>query len=394
MSLPLISRSPDLARLKADGYEVEIRAGHLILNNVPYVNGDRQVKRGRLVSELTTAGELAAKPSTHVAMLAGEYPCDQYGNPIEKIRNSSVQQDLGEGLVIDHSFSSKPSPEGYADYYDKMTTYAAILSSPAQALDPSANAQTHAVIEMAETDDVFVYFDSNTSRAGIGALTQRFDGMKIAIVGLGGTGAYLLDLIAKTPVAEVHLFDGDRFLTHNAFRAPGAASLDELTACPLKVDYWTEKYAKMRRGIVPHPIRLDASNTELLADMHFVFLCIDDGAAKKPIVAKLEALGLPFIDAGIGVRVVNDQLLGLVRVTASTANFRRHVYDAQRISFAERDRQALYTNNIQIADLNALNACLVVIKWKKLVGFYVDLERELFSTYEIDGNNIINEDLT
>jgi hypothetical protein len=49
MSPPLISRSPDLARLKEDGYEVEIRANHLVLRNVPYVNAKREVKRGLLV---------------------------------------------------------------------------------------------------------------------------------------------------------------------------------------------------------------------------------------------------------------------------------------------------------------------------------------------------------
>ena len=53
-------------------------------------------------------------------------------------------------------------------------------------------------------------------------------------MGLGGTGSYVLDLVAKTPVWEIHLFDGDAFLQHNAFRSPGAPSLDELEAQPPK----------------------------------------------------------------------------------------------------------------------------------------------------------------
>lgn len=51
-----------------------------------------------------------------------------------------------------------------------------------------------------------------------------------------------------------------------------------------------------------------------------------------------------------------------------------------------------YSRNIQIADLNALNAALAVIKWKKIFGFYGDLEHEHFSTYDIDGNHLNNED--
>ena len=87
---------------------------------------------------------------------------------------------------------------------------------------------------------------------------------KLGIVGVGGTGSYVLDLTAKTPVKEIHLFDGDRFLQHNAFRSPGAPSADELRALPYKVDYFEKIYSKMRRGIVPHAYHLDASNVAQL----------------------------------------------------------------------------------------------------------------------------------
>jgi hypothetical protein len=43
-----------------------------------------------------------------------------------------------------------------------------------------------------------------------------------------------------------------------------------------------------------------------------------------------------------------------------------------------------------VADLNAINATLVVIKWKKIRGFYRDLEREHHCTYTTDGNMLIN----
>ena len=72
----------------------------------------------------------------------------------------------------------------------------------------------------------------------------------VALVGLGGTGAYILDLVVKTPVAEIHLYDGDVFLQHNAFRSPGAASVADLRAKLNKVDYYKDRYSPMRRHIV------------------------------------------------------------------------------------------------------------------------------------------------
>jgi hypothetical protein len=41
-----------------------------------------------------------------------------------------------------------------------------------------------------------------------------------------------------------------------------------------------------------------------------------------------------------------------------------------RISFATDDANNEYDKNVQVADLNALNACLAVIAWKKSRGFY------------------------
>jgi hypothetical protein len=63
-----------------------------------------------------------------------------------------------------------------------------------------------------------------------------------------------------------------------------------------------------------------------------------------------------------------------------------------RITFTDGDGNNEYGRNIQIADLNALNAALAVIKWKKLFGFYRDLGDEYFSAYTSDGNSLINED--
>jgi hypothetical protein len=43
-----------------------------------------------------------------------------------------------------------------------------------------------------------------------------------------------------------------------------------------------------------------------------------------------------------------------------------------------------YNSNIQIAELNALNATMVVIKWKQMIGFYnKDLYENVNSTYTI-----------
>ncbi len=392
MSQQLINRSADLKRLLDDGYEIDVRSGFLLMYNVPYVNPQKQVRRGVLVSSLDLAGDVTATPSTHVAMFAGEHPCDRNGSELEKIKLQSDRQEICEGLVIDHSFSSKPISGDYKDYYHKMVTYVAIIAGHAEALDSTATAQTRRVIASDDPDSIFNYVDTASSRAGITTVSNRLHLQRVAIIGLGGTGSYILDLVAKTWVREIHIFDGDEFLQHNAFRAPGAPSIEELRSIPKKVTHHSNRYAKMRKGIISHDFHIDASNVSLLKDMEFVFLCVDKGNVKLPIIEKLEDLDIPFIDVGMGIELADDKLLGVLRVTTSTPMKRDHIRERNRIGFSGGDDDGIYSRNIQIAELNALNAALAVIKWKKLAGFYLDLEHEHFSTYTLDGNVINNED--
>jgi len=183
------------------------------------------------------------------------------------------------------------------------------------------------------------------------------------------------------------------FLQHNAFRSPGAAPVADLRATFNKVDYYKDRYSPMRRQIVAHGIYVDDSNADELGEMDFVFIAVDDGKARRLIVDSLQAAGVPFADVGMGIYSADDALGGQVRVTTSTPHKRDHVGEYDRIPFAAADDPANgYRNNVQIADLNMLNAALAVIKWKKLCGFYVDLDSEHHSVYEIDGNFIHNED--
>jgi hypothetical protein len=379
MSHELISRSPDLKHLRDEGFEVEVRAGHLLIHSVPYVNARREVARGVLVSDLTLAGNITTRPGTHVAYFIGDHPCTKDGAEIVQIKHATGIQQLARGLSVNYSFSNKP-PNGYANYHEKMTTYVDILSSAARALDPKADARTFKVIESGPDASVFRYLDTASSRAGITAISERVHGQRVAIVGLGGTGSYILDFVAKAPVLEIHLFDDDVFLQHNAFRAPGAPSLQELKEQEFKVDHFLKVYGRMHRGIVAHRERITEVNVHLLGSYDFVFVCVDSGIARKLIAQTLMARGIPFVDVGMGVEVTDSQeLWAMCRATAGTRGKSDHL--ERRLPTADTDEVNLYAQNIQIADLNALNAVLAVIKWKKISGIYQDIDHDHHSTY-------------
>lgn len=384
-----INLSPDLKRLRDEGFEIEVKGGYLIVHHIPYVNSNREVKFGKLITALSLNNDVTIRPDNHVINFMGEYPCNNDGTIISAIQHSGqLNQPLIDDIVINFSFSNKP-PNGYDNYYDKIGRYAEIISAPARSIDKTVTEKTFKIIVDSEDEAVFNYIDSNSSRANIYQLNSKFKGQKVAIIGLGGTGSYILDFVAKTPVDEILLFDSDEFLQHNAFRAPGAASIETLNKKLKKVDYYYQIYSQMHKGIKSYAEKITENNIELLKGLSYVFICIDSNSVRNMIISRLKNFGVTFIDTGLGVNVIDESLIGQLRVTIGTPSKYDHI--SNRIGSVSMEDDE-YTTNIQIADLNALNGLMAVIKWKKLSGFYQDLKGEYNSTYTINTAQLINED--
>jgi hypothetical protein len=132
----LINHSPDLKRLVDEGYEIETKGGLLVAHHIPYVTPAKEVKYGKLVCALTLAGpNRTGRPPDHTIYFSGETPCNADGIALTAIINNSNRQQLAEGLIVNHYFSSKPMSGNYADYYEKIRTYSEILSAQARAIN-------------------------------------------------------------------------------------------------------------------------------------------------------------------------------------------------------------------------------------------------------------------
>ena len=133
----------------------------------------------------------------------------------------------------------------------KIRHYARMLRDAARQFDSSVTDTPGAAFQVVEDGLPLVYRDTNTTRAGLTDLNNLFRGHTVAIVGLGGTGSYILDQVAKTWVDRIILIDGDDFENHNAFRAPGAAAHEALQAKRNKAQYFAEEYSRMQPGSRP-----------------------------------------------------------------------------------------------------------------------------------------------
>ena len=387
----IIAASPDLRRLHEDGFELAVKQAYLLVLSIPHLTAARTLSRGVLIFPLTLATDtMAGKPPNHEAYFAGELPHYADGSPIAGIINSQGDFKLADSIVAKFHLSSKPdTPDN--NYEVKVRRYVDAISAPARVLFPTATAQTRMIVENEDEDSPFVFQDTNSARAKITPITNKLNGLKIAIVGLGGTGSYVLDLVAKTPVKEIHLYDDDEYSLHNSYRSPGAPTREQLRARMRKVNYLTETYARMHKGIVPHPVRITASNVAELAGMSYIFTCIDPGPEKAQVVDFLVNHGIPFSDTGLGVEIASDRLIGMVNTITVTPHYKGHIH---KIPVKGAGSDDLYASNIQIAELNMLNAVHAVIRWKKHFGFYADDRREHECTYTIGPNMLTNEEET
>lgn len=385
----LLDHNPSIQRLVDDGYHVGSAGGYLFVHDVPYITSTGRIERATLADELS--GDVDSEPARHTVWFTGSDPYDAKGNILADLARRTPKL-LVDGINAQHQFSRKPTsgPENYGDHYRKMVTYVGMLEGHAQIIDPSATARTFYPIEDDDDASPFNYLDTASTRAGIVHATAKLKIPRVAIIGLGGTGAYILDQLAKLPIQEIHLFDNDVFSQHNSFRAPGAASLEQLKGKPKKVDYLKGVYEPMRSGIVPHPVHIEESNVSLLTDMNFVFMAFDGGPAKAALISHLTSHNISFIDVGMGLHEKDGQLVGQVRMSSVTGDNKDRAIDEDFIPCSNPDENE-YDLNVQVADMNALNAVLAVIRFKKILGFYKDFENSHRYIYALFDNSIISE---
>jgi hypothetical protein len=100
---------------------------------------------------------------------------------------------------------------------------------------------------------------------------------------------------------------------------------------------------------------------------------VDKGSSRAAIFDILIDRSTPFIDVGLGLNRKHGSLDGMIRTTLFGADNAREMLDRGLVETSDTP-DGLYRANIQIGELNALNACFALIRYKQTRGFYRDTE--------------------
>jgi len=385
----LASRNAFIKEYEETGYLIDFIGGYLVFFGLPYLDQDGKLQHGDWVSPVDLNGQVIDPPTNHQAWWRGSRPHDQQGRQL-KLGGGADKVTVSDDLITDFSFSYKLLDENgamraYRSFDEKVQTYLDTITAPALAAYPQATPLRAIAIKAAAQGSPLRYPDTMSSRYHINDLSALLRGKRVAIIGLGGTGSYILDFLARTHLAQITLFDDDKVHVHTIFRFP---SFIPNAIGRLKVEVLSQHYDQWHGGVDGIPERITAENVERLKDFDFVFVSVDDGPARRLIIDWLSANGVPYVDCGMGLNRSAVGLSGFVRVTGGDRKAFDDNVGTVRLP-VENAKEDEYRKQAQFTELNALNATMAVIRFKQHFGL-LDREDEATSlifdtaTFEID----------
>lgn len=372
LGLPeLASRNPFFADLERQGYLLDFINGFFVIYGVPYLNKNGGLEYGDWVSpvDLTDDGYLNP-PKSHQAHFRGGKPYDGTGRQ-RAMSSQNAKTTIAENFVTDITFSFKHKGDNnqlrdYVSFEEKALTYLDAIAGPAMAAYPEAT-PLQAIEKKAEAQgSPLKYPDTLSAKYKMNDLSLLLREKKVAIVGLGGTGSYILDFVAKTHLKKIALFDDGKIYIDTIFRIPGFINR---AIGQKKVDALAQHYSNWHSGIEAISERITGVNIDRLKEFDFVFVSIDDGPSRLLIVDWLSARPIPYVDCGMGLVRVKGGLNGVVRITGvDRAAFDRTVGTVRLPTTKTKEDE--YRKQAQIGELNALNAAWAVILFKQHFGLF------------------------
>ncbi|HEY9229559.1 MAG TPA: ThiF family adenylyltransferase [Gemmatimonadaceae bacterium] len=247
-------------------------------------------------------------------------------------------------------------------------------------------------------------FALRTTQAFGEGTVRRLRRMRVAVIGASGTGAWVIEMLARLGVGIIVVVDGDHVERKNLNRIPNATAA-HAKAHAFKVDVAAAAIRAMELGTVVIPIRESLWSRDVVSEVaacDLVFGCVDsiDGRDLMNRVAVYHAL--PYLD--VGVRLDADGRGGVEQICGSvhyvqpdgSSLLSRGVYTPADIQAAVlyRTEPAAYREQVRekyirgvredrpaVVSVNAFFASLAVNELLARVHGYRDDDNDDFATY-------------
>lgn len=129
---------------------------------------------------------------------------------------------------------------------------------------------------------------------------RRLLSSRAAVIGCGGLGGLVVELLARSGVGELVLVDGDVFAPHNLNRQ---ILCTEALLGRFKVDVAAERVLEVNGAVKPHPHReflTEGNAKDLLAGCGVAVDALDSHAVRRVLFDAAGRLGIPVVHGAVG----------------------------------------------------------------------------------------------
>lgn len=273
------------------------------------------------------------------------------------------------------SISIKKDGGEYLDAWEALKTYTSTIYSGFLSFDT----ETHLQAVRPYTFDI----PGERSRNEIQWL-DLVRTQKIAIVGLGGVGAWIADLLVKSDVAEIHGWDHDEIEAKNIIRMPGAVNPNWIGK--KKARWFQDTYSQVHNNVIGHEQKVTEHNADKVgAGISFGFIAVDRDDARTAAIDAFSNRRIPFVDIGLSPSRTDRKVDVSIRIIIA-----RPYLEGWRAAVPVVDQvgQGIY-GRLELPDLNATAAGLAVQNWRKFCGQMGEATSVECLVYQSESSKII-----
>ena len=208
---------------------------------------------------------------------------------------------------------------------------------------------------------------------------------RVAIVGLGGVGAWIADSVVKADPLEVHGWDYDCIEPKNILRMPGGLDPDVWLGRP-KADWFQETYSLIHTNVHGHNVKVLRENVQAVIERTtFVFVAVDDADDRMIVCDTLANAEVPFIVVGLSPVRKDKRVKVSMRIVTAHVGVSSWRDAIPQVGQAGQDDYG----SLDLPDVYSMAAGWAIQSWRKMRGQFWQEQREECLDYSATDQSLI-----
>jgi len=208
---------------------------------------------------------------------------------------------------------------------------------------------------------------------------------RVAIIGLGGVGAWIADIVVKADPREVHGWDHDCIEPKNILRMPGGIDPNVWIGRP-KASWFQKTYSLIHTNVHGHNAKVQSENLqEVIEGITFAFVAVDEADDRMMVCDALANAGIPFVVAGLSPVRKDKRVKVSIRIVTAHIGVPSWREAIPQVGQAGQDDYG----SLDLPDVYSVTASWAIQSWRKMRGQFWQEQREECLDYSASDQSLI-----